>query len=124
MSGERNRAIVAAYEGGRTMQHIADEHGITRERVRQILFRARVKIRPSSPEFWPAESRERWRKKLRENGKKRAGKIGPQQARAVEMVRRGSTFSEAAKACGLTRNAVAGACHRQRVKAGVETKSA
>lgn len=37
-------------------------------------------------------------------------------ARAVELVRQGMSYGEAAKAVGATRNAVAGACHRAGVK--------
>ncbi len=33
----RNRAIVSARSAGKTLQEIGDEHGLTRERVRQIL---------------------------------------------------------------------------------------
>jgi predicted transcriptional regulator len=36
---DRNKAVVAAYRAGRTMQSVADEFGITRERVRQIVTR-------------------------------------------------------------------------------------
>jgi hypothetical protein len=37
--------------------------------------------------------------------------------KAVDLVRRGRTYLEAAEACGLTRNQVAGMCHRAGVKA-------
>jgi hypothetical protein len=37
--GPRNAAIVAARESGRTLKDIAREHGITQERVRQVVAR-------------------------------------------------------------------------------------
>lgn len=39
---ERNEAIVEAYKYGRTLNEIGEEHGISRERVRQILRRQGV----------------------------------------------------------------------------------
>lgn len=41
----RNAEIVQAYTSGKTLLEVAGEHGITRERVRQILVRAGVRER-------------------------------------------------------------------------------
>ncbi len=46
----RNKAVVEAYQSGATYQQIGDKHGISRERVRQILKRAGVKARPPKGE--------------------------------------------------------------------------
>lgn len=41
----RDRSIVAAYKGGQTLRQIAMHHGISFERVRQILAREGVEMR-------------------------------------------------------------------------------
>lgn len=42
VQAERNAAIVAGIEAGRTLQSLGDEYGLTRERIRQIAARAGV----------------------------------------------------------------------------------
>lgn len=45
-SVQRSRNIAASYRFGNTMQQIADDYDLSKERVRQILHGANVKIRP------------------------------------------------------------------------------
>ncbi len=42
----------------------------------------------------------------------------PQLQKAVAMVQQGKTYAQAAAACGVSRNAVAGACYRAGYKTG------
>lgn len=44
---DRNRRMQAAYEAGASLQEIADEHGISRQRVHQVLSRLGVVMRPT-----------------------------------------------------------------------------
>lgn len=45
---ERNRSVVEMYRAGGTLIQVADRHGISIERVRQILVAAKEPFRPRS----------------------------------------------------------------------------
>lgn len=139
---ERNARIVEMVQGGTTFAEVGRQLGITRERVRQIARAAGCRkrrvakvseseamnivdmaerglcashIAQSVGRSWYAVKQILRRKKI--SARDGHDTCSPElRARAVSMVKNGATYAEAADALGLTRNIVAGACHRAGVK--------
>jgi DNA-binding XRE family transcriptional regulator len=67
---ERDAKVVAAYRGGKSLAATGEEFGLSSGRVKTILKRCRVPIRPSGPEFFvpdmSADDRRRFGARLRE----------------------------------------------------------
>ena len=120
---KRNKELVAYYRSGRLASECAEKFGISRERVRQILTEMKVKSR----------SRAESRRIMAERGlivpaytykerplgpvdKKREGKI-------IRLIDSGLSYGRTAKKLGVTRNAVAGALHRYRLRTEYETRA-
>lgn len=106
---ERNAKIIALYRDGLTLKEIGDMTGITRERVRQILKRARVKARPRKQTIAILKARGKWgwwfSRGPNDETKKQWAKIS-------EMRASGLSMSEIGAKLGVSRNAIAGQFHR------------
>lgn len=72
--GERNRSIVRDYQRGMSVRAVGEAHGVTGERVHQILTAAGVerRTRSRSPYYWagkvmaPLPPRLTWREEIAE----------------------------------------------------------
>lgn len=116
---ERNAAMAREYRAGDCLEDIGKRYGVTRERVRQILERLGVQRRSGADKFhtMPQERQAAFREAARARAAHIKGQVlVPALADAMELVRQGRSYSEAARALGISRNQVAGICHRHRVK--------
>lgn len=115
----RNIAIAAQYQGGANCQEVADNFGLSKERVRQILIRMGIDRRRGGFAAVSPEQRERALAKALERTKFLARhrlleRDANRNDAVVAAVRAGATYGEAALAFGLTRGAVAGICDRDK----------
>jgi DNA invertase Pin-like site-specific DNA recombinase len=83
-AGERHFQIAEAYRSGKTMATIGREHGITRERVRQLLAKAQEPSRPAG-----------------------APHASERAQTAVELFRQGNSCAAVASVVGVSRKTVA-----------------
>jgi DNA-binding CsgD family transcriptional regulator len=117
MSFERNKEIARLYGTGLSMDKIGQQYGITRERVRQILVRLGVERRSAAEYARSDEARARAREVgLRLMGHLKGKILVPELEEAARLVRNGASYNDAAKRLGLSRNQVAGICHRLGIK--------
>lgn len=105
----RNAAVLSAFDAGETLAAIGERHGLTRERVRQIVTRAgreprRIKIHLRS---------ERRAKAAADRATARKAARGAIVEQAVELIRAGASVRKAAMRVGLGENTLHRLCRER-----------
>lgn len=112
----RNRAILKAYLAGATYAALAREHGLTRERIRQIVG----KIGPKNAAAQSIAARggrysPEGLARHREIDHFKRPEVHPDRNRGIEAwLACGMSYSQIAQQFGVTRNTIAGAAYRAR----------
>lgn len=123
-AAERNQEIAKAYKDGGSLRDVGAAFGISHERVRQVLTELGEPLRPHGARTEQQRAKGRAIAAQR-RAERPPHEIKPEMQRAVALVREGFSFGAAAKLVGegLTRSAVAGACHRAGVRAVVNSRT-
>lgn len=139
---KRNRTIVQRIDAGESWKRVAQEYGLSKSRLGQILLRQRGPIAEPNPlsaeeKMWAVllaadgvcvreiarlmgRHKTSIRRALKANNVKASSGVdfvgSSKRSQAVELVRKGYSYSEVAEMIGVTRNVVAGAVHRWKEK--------
>jgi len=138
----RNRGIVKRIDAGESWKRIAQEYGLSKSRLGQILLRYRGQVAEPDPlsaeeKMWivllaadgvcvreiarlTGRHKTTVRRALKANNVKAQSGVdfvgSSKRSQAVQLVQQGYSYTEVAEMIGVTRNVVAGAVHRWKEK--------
>lgn len=119
---KRARAMAVAYGSGLSLSDVGAQFGLTGSRVGQILRAAGVARRVGGDKIGAKQRALARARGIARTAHLKGKTLVPELDEAVKLVREGATYSEAAAALGITRNQVAGICHRKCVKAPLDNE--